>query len=344
MSQYDFGVIDPATTSGTQLAELVGNFRDALNSGHSGVGRPAYAKAGTTWIEVAGNIWKLNIFDGTNDITLFEINTSTNSLSSPIFNADLYLRKTGGTVTGSLNLIGRVVAGTGSGAVALTTNDGQGNCNITFNHEGGVPDSDNPAQSAVRISFATDQNAASCIFSLADSTTQGLPVATEEVLRLSLGEAHFTKNMKTLGHLAADRAVGDWIATKPEAEAGTSNDQIMTPLRTVNSIAANQAVQAWVNFNGTGTPTIRDAHNVTSITDNGTGDYTVNFTTAMPDANYAVFGAGRFDESAANAAVPGVGVRRAVGAQTTGSVRIHTTDAGAGVANDCQMVSVSILA
>ena len=45
--------------------------------------------------------------------------------------------------------------------------------------------------------------------------------------------------------------------------------------------------KAWVNFNGTGTVAIRAAGNVSSITDNGTGDYTVNFTTAMPDANYS---------------------------------------------------------
>ena len=45
--------------------------------------------------------------------------------------------------------------------------------------------------------------------------------------------------------------------------------------------------KAWVNFNGTGTVAIRDSFNVSSITDNGTGDYTVNFTTAMPNANYA---------------------------------------------------------
>jgi hypothetical protein len=47
------------------------------------------------------------------------------------------------------------------------------------------------------------------------------------------------------------------------------------------------AARAWVNFNGTGTVAIRASGNVSSITDNGTGDYTVNFTTAMPDANYA---------------------------------------------------------
>lgn len=47
------------------------------------------------------------------------------------------------------------------------------------------------------------------------------------------------------------------------------------------------AARAWVNFNGTGTVAIRAAVNVSSITDNGTGNYKVNFTTAMPDANYA---------------------------------------------------------
>lgn len=48
------------------------------------------------------------------------------------------------------------------------------------------------------------------------------------------------------------------------------------------------AARAWVNFNGTGTVAIRASGNVSSITDNGTGDYTVNFTTAMQDVNYAV--------------------------------------------------------
>jgi hypothetical protein len=53
------------------------------------------------------------------------------------------------------------------------------------------------------------------------------------------------------------------------------------------SVATAYACRAWVNFNGTGTVAIRASGNVTSITDNGTGDYTVNFTNAMPDANYS---------------------------------------------------------
>ena len=54
------------------------------------------------------------------------------------------------------------------------------------------------------------------------------------------------------------------------------------------SVATAYGCRAWVNFNGTGTVAIRASGNVSSITDNGTGDYTVNFTTAMPDANYSV--------------------------------------------------------
>lgn len=54
------------------------------------------------------------------------------------------------------------------------------------------------------------------------------------------------------------------------------------------SVATAYGCRAWVNFNGTGAVAIRASGNVTSITDNGTGNYTVNFTTAMPDRNYAV--------------------------------------------------------
>ena len=56
---------------------------------------------------------------------------------------------------------------------------------------------------------------------------------------------------------------------------------------TVSGTAPIYPCRAWVNFNGTGTVAIRASGNVSSITDNGTGDYTVNFTTTMPDVNYS---------------------------------------------------------
>jgi len=54
----------------------------------------------------------------------------------------------------------------------------------------------------------------------------------------------------------------------------------------------NYKCRAWVNFNGTGTVAIRGSGNVSSITDVGTGQYTLNLTTAMPDVNYAVVASG----------------------------------------------------
>jgi len=65
------------------------------------------------------------------------------------------------------------------------------------------------------------------------------------------------------------------------ADSAGNNDS--TPAE----IASGRA-KAWVNFNGTGTVAIRGSYNVSSITDNGTGDYTVNITNALPSANYAV--------------------------------------------------------
>jgi len=59
-------------------------------------------------------------------------------------------------------------------------------------------------------------------------------------------------------------------------------------IATVSGTAPLYMCRAWVNFNGTGTVAIRASGNVTSITDNGVGDYTVNLTNAMPDTNYAV--------------------------------------------------------
>jgi hypothetical protein len=76
------------------------------------------------------------------------------------------------------------------------------------------------------------------------------------------------------------------------AAAANSSTNTSLSFYTTNKLLASHVsspglCKAWVNFNGTGTVRIRAAFNVSSITDNGTGIYTINFTTAMPDANYA---------------------------------------------------------
>ena len=85
------------------------------------------------------------------------------------------------------------------------------------------------------------------------------------------------------------------------------------------------ACRAWVNFDGTGVVSIRASGNVSSITDNGSGDYTVNFTTAMPDANYAMSSSGE-DKDGTGDVVIG---RPNGGTKTTTACRIKTVDVGA---------------
>lgn len=95
--------------------------------------------------------------------------------------------------------------------------------------------------------------------------------------------------------------------------------------------------KAWVNFNGTGTVAIRDSYNVSSITDNSTGDYTINFTTAFLNANYASVAMGKraltsTDSilSISTASVP-----------TTSALRIVGTNGAAG-ADDFEYVCVAV--
>jgi len=90
------------------------------------------------------------------------------------------------------------------------------------------------------------------------------------------------------GDVAAAR-ITDALSTSSLAAGNLTGDvaaaRITGALNATGS-APIYACRAWVNFDGTGTVAIRASGNVSSITDNGTGNYTVNFTTAMPDANY----------------------------------------------------------
>jgi hypothetical protein len=93
--------------------------------------------------------------------------------------------------------------------------------------------------------------------------------------------------------------------------------------------------RAWVNFNGTGTVAIRASGNVSSITDNGTGDYTVNFTTAMPDENYAWHNS--FIGSYQRGIVNGFSW-----SQTTSSIRFNIRDTTNGAAADEPWINISV--
>jgi len=102
------------------------------------------------------------------------------------------------------------------------------------------------------------------------------------------------------------------------------------------TMTGQYAAKAWVNFNGTGTVAIRDGGNVSGITDNGTGDYTINFTTAMTDANYAVVG------TSATAANTGKVVLFLATAPTASLVRIANDIASNLTGQDSSIMNAAI--
>lgn len=109
----------------------------------------------------------------------------------------------------------------------------------------------------------------------------------------------------------------------------------------------NGTARAWVNFNGTAATSpftvanggIRAAYNVASVTDNGTGNYTVNFTNAMTDANYTLVGTA---SRTAAQSLPRVVFFIETDTYSTTAVQIRVAETSAGGAFDCGIINLTI--
>lgn len=110
------------------------------------------------------------------------------------------------------------------------------------------------------------------------------------------------------GKLNADTVQSSTAGTPPQFNDG-------------NGTQTGTLCRAWVNFNGTGTVAIRASFNVSSITDNGTGSYTINFTNALPDVNYSWSAGG-------NDTTNGVGATNSTPTYKTSSAVMLTTSLG----------------
>lgn len=145
-------------------------------------------------------------------------------------------------------------------------------------------------------------------------------------------------NSSTASYLAfGTTAAGASGLSAPIERARIDSNGQMRTTNGAGVVALAYDCRAWVNFNGTGTVAIRASGNVSSITDNGTGDYTVNFTTAMPDANYCAVYAARIEGAVAitnevNPSVP---------AKATGSIRVITLNSTF-AATDAGQINVAI--
>lgn len=160
------------------------------------------------------------------------------------------------------------------------------------------------------------------------------------------GVATLTANAVLIGNgTSAVTAVAPSTAGNALVSDGTnwsSSAVTVAALSTASGSAPSYSARAWVNFNGQGTVAIRASGNVSSITDNGTGLYAVNFTTAMPDANYApiamaspIYGSAYVLQSINNSATSEV-------APTTSAFSFGVNNS-AGTASDPKYASVVIL-
>ena len=145
-------------------------------------------------------------------------------------------------------------------------------------------------QSGSTATNSTDyDNAAALTIGAYASTGLGRVVGYLEDLRITKGLARYTSafTAPTSGHLTSAGDVNKHIIVNSDADGVA-----------IGTGGINQArvAKAWVNYDGT-TPSIRDSYNIGSVTDNGTGEYTVNYSTAMSDANYSIVGFAHDDAS-----------------------------------------------
>jgi hypothetical protein len=106
---------------------------------------------------------------------------------------------------------------------------------------------------------------------------------------------------------------------------------------TAMSVVHNGTAKVWVNFNGTGTIAIRDDTNAASLTDHGTGNYTVTFTSAMTDTNYCT---NVSVDSDTNNQAARIGTTYSLG--TTSSIRIIVYNSAASASQDPAVNNVSV--
>lgn len=141
--------------------------------------------------------------------------------------------------------------------------------------------------------------------------------------------------MSTLRTNAITDVAGTGAPNFPNGLTGTVPAASITTALNATGSAPIYACRAWVNFNGTGTVAIRASGNVSSITDDATGNYTVNFTTAMPDTSYVVVA------TAGNSIGDGTGnaIFTIANAITSSTANIHTRTSGN---SDSDFPSVSV--
>lgn len=126
----------------------------------------------------------------------------------------------------------------------------------------------------------------------AEDAAGGLASTTIPVAYVTISSATTYELRQSFGSLTVNSVYGSQVQVEITKVTGFTSALGIT--QTVGN-APYYGARAWVNFNGTGTVAIRASQNISSITDNGVGSYTLNFTVPMEDSNFVVMGTSEHD-------------------------------------------------
>jgi hypothetical protein len=171
---------------------------------------------------------------------------------------------------------------------------------------------------------------------LITTVAEGGAGAADSALVIYSTTARTSVPYRVVGYVESTQATAGTWATAPSKIQGAGGQSALSTSLNAQGSAPMFVCRAWVNFNGTGTVAIRASGNVSSITDNGVGLYTVNFTTALQDASYTTCGiAGNTGSTGA------IKLQDAV-SPTPSAVPINVLNAGGTAALDTAQVHVAV--
>ena len=210
------------------------------------------------------------------------------TLASPTMTTPALGTPSSGTLTNCTGLpVGTGISGLGSGVATFLATPSSANLASAVSDEtgsGALVFANSPTLVSPALGTPASGNLANCTFPTLNQNTTGsaATLTTGRTISLTGDVTGTTGAFNGSAAVSASTTIANAAVTAAKLSGAQSGS------------APVYGVRAWVNFDGTGSTgtnmTIRASGNVSSVYKNGTGDYTITFTTAMPDANYALAG------------------------------------------------------
>ena len=375
MAQHDYAI---ANQSAAAVRADLNNALSAIASQNSGAAEPSTTFAYMRWADTTAGAMKMRNGANSAWITLYQLDGEWTSIALENGSAaapSLYFKDSGtdtGVYSSGTDALDFATGGTrrvGISSGGDVTIYGQGDLRLADSDSSNWVAFQAPATVSSNVTWtlpATDGANGQALKTNGSGTLTWGDAGAAVATRADVDGVHttgsITSGTTSLTVASATGIVAGMVVTGEGITPGTTVSSIASTTVTLSANAGatlssdpvgfydntkalspgsvgGQLARAWVNFDGTGTVAIRASYNVSSITDNGTGDYTVNFTTAMPDANY-VFVPSSSRESGS------VGSRSLCyldgQTKTTSAIRLVNLASGSTIAVDNAELSVAI--